>query len=168
VLIIPAARHEIEEQEARKPLSDAARYRETFKRPTYQAAQEGPPLPDFSASGKSSANTSSDSPQHLPRGTLMSRREESNVRSQRPIPIRPESRSQYQRSYNSSTANRAGGFSFSNPESIFSEFVQGQAGMGGGDSFEDLFGGGGIPRARQNSGRPRPAYTSEARESPYA
>jgi len=57
----------------------------------------------------------------------------------------------------------ARGFSFSNPESIFSEFLRGQAGMGGGDSFEDLFGGGGIPRARQNSGRPRPAYTSEAR-----
>jgi DnaJ family protein B protein 4 len=46
----------------------------------------------------------------------------------------------------------AGGFSFSNPESIFSEFLRGQAGMGGGDSFEDLFGG-----------RPRPAYPSEAR-----
>ena len=58
----------------------------------------------------------------------------------------------------------AGGFSFSNPESIFSEFLRGQAGMGGGDGFEDLFSGGGIPRARQNSGRPRPAYGSEARQ----
>ena len=58
-----------------------------------------------------------------------------------------------------------GGFSFSNPESIFSEFLRGQAGMGGGDGFEDLFsGGGGIPRARQNSGRPRPAYGSESRQ----
>jgi DnaJ family protein B protein 4 len=58
-----------------------------------------------------------------------------------------------------------GGFSFSNPESIFSEFLRGQSGMGGGDGFEDLFGGGGgIPRARQNSGRPRPAYTSEQRQ----
>ena len=35
-----------------------------------------------------------------------------------------------------------GGFSFSNPESIFSEFLRGQAGMGGGDGFEELFGGG--------------------------
>jgi DnaJ homolog subfamily B member 4 len=55
-----------------------------------------------------------------------------------------------------------GGFSFSNPESIFSEFLRGQAGMGGGDGFEDLFGS---ARARQNTGRPRPAgYSSEARQ----
>lgn len=59
-----------------------------------------------------------------------------------------------------------GGFSFSNPESIFSEFLRGQTGMGGGDGFEDIFGQGGIPRARQNSGRPRPAgYSSEARRA---
>lgn len=50
-----------------------------------------------------------------------------------------------------------GGFSFSNPESIFSEFLRGQAGMGGGEGFEDIFGGGGIPRARQSGGRSRPA-----------
>lgn len=45
------------------------------------------------------------------------------------------------------------GFSFSNPESIFSEFLRGQAGMGGGDGFEDLFSSGG----RRSGGRSRPA-----------
>jgi DnaJ family protein B protein 4 len=50
-----------------------------------------------------------------------------------------------------------GGFSFSNPESIFSEFLRGQAGMGGGEGLDDIFGGGGIPRARQSGGRSRPA-----------
>ncbi|KAH6724871.1 hypothetical protein BKA61DRAFT_627454 [Leptodontidium sp. MPI-SDFR-AT-0119] len=47
----------------------------------------------------------------------------------------------------------SGGFSFSNPESIFSEFLRGQTGMGGGgDGFEDMFGGGGMPRSRQSGG----------------
>ncbi|RYP00059.1 hypothetical protein DL764_006609 [Monosporascus ibericus] len=45
----------------------------------------------------------------------------------------------------------AGGFSFSNPESIFTEFMRGSAGgMGGGtddDDFMSFFGGGGIPRS---------------------
>ncbi|KUJ11697.1 DnaJ-domain-containing protein [Mollisia scopiformis] len=50
-----------------------------------------------------------------------------------------------------------GGFSFSNPESIFSEFLRGQTGgMGGGaDGFEDLFGSGG---SRRSSGRSRTAF----------
>lgn len=46
-----------------------------------------------------------------------------------------------------------GGFSFSNPESIFSEFLRGQPGMGGGGAdFSDLFGE--APR-RQSGGRSR-------------
>jgi len=45
-----------------------------------------------------------------------------------------------------------GGFSFSNPESIFSEFLRGQGGMGGGDGFEDIFG---AARARSSGGRSR-------------
>jgi DnaJ family protein B protein 4 len=46
------------------------------------------------------------------------------------------------------------GFSFSNPESIFSEFLRGQAGMGGGDGFADIFGDS-MPRSRQSGGRSR-------------
>ena len=53
-----------------------------------------------------------------------------------------------------------GGFSFSNPESIFSEFLRGQAGMGGGDGFEDLFGG---ARAGPGSG----GRSSRARGSQF-
>ncbi|KAI9646745.1 Molecular chaperone (DnaJ super) [Ciborinia camelliae] len=44
-----------------------------------------------------------------------------------------------------------GGFSFSNPESIFSEFLRGQGSGGAGDGMEDLLfasmGGGGMPRS---------------------
>ena len=45
-----------------------------------------------------------------------------------------------------------GGFSFSNPESIFSEFLRGQGGMGGGsaDGFEDIFSG--MPRSNAGTG----------------
>ncbi|KAH8683013.1 hypothetical protein BGZ60DRAFT_367558 [Tricladium varicosporioides] len=44
-----------------------------------------------------------------------------------------------------------GGFSFSNPESIFSEFLRGQGGMGGGgSSFEDMFEQ--VPRSRTSGG----------------
>jgi DnaJ family protein B protein 4 len=50
-----------------------------------------------------------------------------------------------------------GGFTFSNPESIFSEFLRGQSGMGGGDGFEDIFGGSGMPRSRGSGGRSRMA-----------
>jgi DnaJ family protein B protein 4 len=42
------------------------------------------------------------------------------------------------------------GFSFSNPESIFSEFLRGQAGMGGTDGFEDYFPS--MPRSSPGSG----------------
>jgi DnaJ family protein B protein 4 len=48
----------------------------------------------------------------------------------------------------------SGGFAFSNPESIFSEFLRGQAGMGGGDGFADIFGES-IPRSRASGGRSR-------------
>jgi DnaJ homolog subfamily B member 4 len=61
------------------------------------------------------------------------------------------------REFHFSSGSPGGGFSFSNPESIFSEFLRGQAGMGGGEGFDDIFGGGGIPRARHSSGRSRPA-----------
>jgi DnaJ family protein B protein 4 len=52
-----------------------------------------------------------------------------------------------------------GGFTFSNPESIFSEFLRGQTGMGGGggDGFEEIFGGSGMPRSRGSGGRSRMA-----------
>ncbi|RDL35352.1 uncharacterized protein BP5553_07283 [Venustampulla echinocandica] len=48
-----------------------------------------------------------------------------------------------------------GGFTFSNPDSIFSEFLRGQTGMGGGGGggaagFEDIFGS--IPRSRTSGG----------------
>ncbi|CAG8984029.1 hypothetical protein HYALB_00002969 [Hymenoscyphus albidus] len=58
-------------------------------------------------------------------------------------------------SFHFSTDGSGGGFSFSNPESIFSEFLRGQAGVGGGGGFEDLFEqmpksrGGGRSRAQQ-------------------
>jgi DnaJ family protein B protein 4 len=44
-----------------------------------------------------------------------------------------------------------GGFSFSNPESIFSEFLRGQSGMGGAEGFEDLFANA-MPRSSGGSG----------------
>lgn len=45
-----------------------------------------------------------------------------------------------------------GGFTFSNPDSIFSEFLRGQTGMGGGGAggFEDIFGS--MPRSRTSGG----------------
>jgi DnaJ homolog subfamily B member 4 len=46
-----------------------------------------------------------------------------------------------------------GGFSFSNPDSIFSEFLRGQGGMGGASGFDDIFGD--IPRSRGSGGRSR-------------
>jgi DnaJ family protein B protein 4 len=55
-----------------------------------------------------------------------------------------------------------GGFSFSNPESIFSEFLRGQAGMGGGDGFEDLFGGArATPGSGGRSSRARSQFGAE-------
>jgi hypothetical protein len=134
VLIIPAARHgteeqeardhssgakrhsknyEIEEQEASKPSSGAARYRMNFQPPPASAdhaAQEGPQArkATYEAWENLRHVKTSEPPQPPPRGTPTSRREESNARSQRPIPPRPESSSQYQRSYSSSPANRKG------------------------------------------------------------
>lgn len=50
----------------------------------------------------------------------------------------------------------SGGFSFSNPESIFSEFLRGQTGIGGdAGGFEDIFGSAG---SRRSSGRSRTAF----------
>jgi len=61
------------------------------------------------------------------------------------------------RSFHFSTGGSSGGFSFSNPESIFSEFLRGQGGMGGGgedmdDIFASMSGGG-----RSSGGRSRSA-----------
>jgi DnaJ family protein B protein 4 len=52
--------------------------------------------------------------------------------------------------YGFDSSNGGGGFSFSNPESIFSEFLRGQAGMGGGGGFEDMFEQ--MPRSRASGG----------------
>jgi DnaJ family protein B protein 4 len=52
--------------------------------------------------------------------------------------------------YGFDSSNGGGGFSFSNPETIFSEFLRGQAGMGGGGGFEDIFEQ--IPRSRTSGG----------------
>jgi DnaJ homolog subfamily B member 4 len=46
-----------------------------------------------------------------------------------------------------------GGFSFSNPDDIFSEFLRGNAGMGGAEGFEDLFGGGARSGGRSRTAR---------------
>ena len=74
----------------------------------------------------------------------------------------------YTTSFGGQPGGGGGGFSFSNPESIFSEFLRGQGGMGGGgaDGFEDIFsqmprsgggGGGGRSRAARFSGGAEPA-----------
>jgi hypothetical protein len=55
--------------------------------------------------------------------------------------------------YFDDSQDHGGGFSFSDPESIFSEFLKGQAEMGGGDGFEDIFGG---SRPSLGSGTSRP------------
>ena len=55
-----------------------------------------------------------------------------------------------------------GGFSFSNPESIFSEFLRGQGGMGGGDGFDDIFSQ--MPRSSPSGGRSRAARFSGGAE----
>ncbi len=64
----------------------------------------------------------------------------------------------------------AGGFSFSNPESIFSEFLRSQGAMGGGggggagpgDGFEDFFSQ--MPRSSPGGGRSRAARFSGGAE----
>lgn len=59
--------------------------------------------------------------------------------------------------YEFSTApGGGGGFSFNDPASIFSEFLRGQTNMGGGDGFDEIFGGG-MPRSRPSAGRSRTA-----------
>lgn len=60
--------------------------------------------------------------------------------------------------FSSGGGGGASGFSFSNPESIFAEFLRGQGGMGGGsggNSFEDIFGEGGMPRSSPGGGSAR-------------
>jgi len=57
--------------------------------------------------------------------------------------------------FGSGGGGSGGGFQFSNPDSIFAEFLRGQSGMGGGSDFDDLFSSGGS-RTRQSGGRPRP------------
>lgn len=57
------------------------------------------------------------------------------------------------RSFHFSTSGGGGGFSFSNPESIFSEFLRGQGGMGGGEDMDDFFSQ--IPRSGGRSSRAR-------------
>ena len=64
------------------------------------------------------------------------------------------------RSFHFSTGGANGGFHFSNPESIFSEFLRGGgAGMGGGGLDDDDFGGfggfggmGGMPGGKSKRG----------------
>ena len=62
----------------------------------------------------------------------------------------------------SSSMPGGGGFSFSNPESIFSEFLRGQGSMGGADGFEDIFSQ--IPRSSPGGGRSRAARFSGGAE----
>jgi DnaJ family protein B protein 4 len=55
--------------------------------------------------------------------------------------------------YEFSTGGPGGGgsaFNFSNPESIFADFLRGQGGSGGGDGFEDFFSS--LPRSSPGSG----------------
>jgi hypothetical protein len=103
------------------PSSGAERYRKNFQPPpasAYQAAQEGPQARKATYEGwenlrhskatDGAGKTWKSSPQPPPRGTPASGREESNARPQRPVPPRPESSSQHQRSSSSSAANRKG------------------------------------------------------------
>jgi hypothetical protein len=103
------------------PSSGAERYRKNFQAPpasAYQAAQEGPQARKATYEGWENLRHSKatehgpgktwKSPQPPPRGTPTSGREESNARSQRPVPPRPESSSQHQRSHSSSAASRKG------------------------------------------------------------
>jgi curved DNA-binding protein CbpA len=112
------------------PSSGAERYRKNFATPqasAYQAAQEGPEarkstyaawenLRHNPKTNHGPGNTWK-SPQPPPRGTPTSGRDESNARTQRPVPPRPQpqgfdefrqSSSGHQRSHSSSAANRKG------------------------------------------------------------
>ncbi|EHL02001.1 putative protein psi1 [Glarea lozoyensis 74030] len=84
--------------------------------------------------------------------------------------------------FDNSGGGSGGGFNFSNPESIFSEFLRGQAGMGGAGGFEDLFeqmprsrtSGGGRTRAQQfgasdaRQRQPTPEVTTVERPLPLS
>ncbi|KAH8908743.1 DNAJ domain-containing protein [Coniochaeta sp. PMI_546] len=61
------------------------------------------------------------------------------------------------RTFHFSTNGGPGGFNFSNPESIFSEFMRSSGGGGGGEDFDDIFSafGGGAGARSAGSGRPR-------------
>jgi DnaJ family protein B protein 4 len=92
------------------------------------------------------------------------------------------------RTFHFSTSGGPGGFNFSNPESIFSEFMRSSGGGGGGgDDFDDLFSafagagartsGGARPRMRTSFGpdatraaarQPTPEVTTVERPLPLA
>jgi DnaJ family protein B protein 4 len=75
------------------------------------------------------------------------------------------------RTFHFSTSGGPNGFSFSNPESIFAEFMRsgaGGGGGGGGDDMDDIFGafGGGIPRGAGGGGpRMRTSFGSDSARS---
>ena len=68
----------------------------------------------------------------------------------------------YSTNFGGQPGSTGGGFSFSNPESIFSEFLRGQGGMGGADGFEDIFAS--MPRSSAGGGRSRAARFSGGAE----
>jgi curved DNA-binding protein CbpA len=103
------------------PSSGAERYRKNFQTPqasAYQAAQEGPQARKNMYEGwenlrhpktEHGPGKTWKTPQPPPRGTPTSGREESNARSQRPVPPRPApAEGSSQRSHSSSGANRKG------------------------------------------------------------
>ena len=103
------------------PSSGAERYRKNFQTPqasAYQAAQEGPQARKNMYEGwenlrhpktEHGPGKTWKTPQPPPRGTPTSGREESNARSQRPVPPRPApAEGSSQRSHSSSAANRKG------------------------------------------------------------
>lgn len=65
-------------------------------------------------------------------------------------------------STNFGSGGGGGGFTFSNPETIFSEFLRGQGGMGGAEGFEDIFTQ--MPRSSPGGGRSRAARFSGGAE----
>ncbi|PMD23492.1 hypothetical protein NA56DRAFT_701794 [Hyaloscypha hepaticicola] len=103
------------------PSSGAERYRKNFQTPqasAYQAAQEGPQARKNMYEGwenlrhpktEHGPGKTWKTPQPPPRGTPTSGREESNARSQRPVPPRPApAEGSSERSHSSSAANRKG------------------------------------------------------------
>lgn len=103
------------------PSSGAERYRKNFQTPqasAYQTAQEGPQARKNMYEGwenlrhpktEHGPGKTWKTPQPPPRGTPTSGREESNARSQRPVPPRPApAEGSSERSHSSSAANRKG------------------------------------------------------------